>query len=120
LVEIETSSDEVSAAVESVAVDAAMHVTAVNPVGVDRDTLDPAVVAKEREAAAESVKNKPAEIIDKIVDGKMNKFFGENCVVDQPFVKDDSVTVGQAISEAAKKGGGEAKIKRFMRFEIGS
>jgi elongation factor Ts len=120
LVEIETSSDEVSAAIESVAVDAAMHVTAVNPVGVDRDTLDPAVVAKEREAAAESVKNKPAEIIDKIVDGKMNKFFGENCVVDQPFVKDDSVTVGQAVSEAAKKGGGEAKIKRFMRFEIGS
>jgi elongation factor Ts len=50
----------------------------------------------------------------------MNKFFGENCVVDQPFVKDDSVTVGQAVAEAAKKGGGEAKIKRFMRFEIGS
>jgi elongation factor Ts len=120
LVEIETSSDEVSAAVESVAVDAAMHVTAVNPVGVDRDTLDPAVVAKEREEAAESVKNKPAEIIEKIVDGKMNKFFGENCVVDQPFVKDDSVTVGQVISAEAKKGGGEAKIKRFMRFEIGS
>lgn len=120
LVEIETSSDEVSAAVESAAVDAAMHVTAVNPVGVDRESLDAEVVAKEREAAAESVKNKPAEIIDKIIDGKMNKFFGENCVVDQPFVKDDSITVGQAVSNAAKKGGGEAKIKRFIRFEIGS
>lgn len=119
LVDIETSSDEASAAVETVAVEAAMHVVAVNPVGVDRDTLDAEVVAKERAEAAESVKNKPAEIIDKIVDGKMNKFFGENCVVDQPFVKDDSVTVGQAISAAAKKGGGEAKIKRFVRFEIG-
>ena len=119
LVDIETSSDEASAAIEAVAVEAAMHVVAVNPVGVDRDSLDAEVVAKERAEAAESVKDKPAEIIDKIVDGKMNKFFGENCVVDQPFVKDDSVTVGQAISAAAKKGGGEAKIKRFMRFEIG-
>jgi elongation factor Ts len=120
LVEIETSSDEASAAIETVAAEIAMHVVAVNPAGVDRDTLDAEVVAKEREAAAESVKNKPAEIIDKIVDGKMNKFFGENCVVDQPFVKDDSITVEQAVSQAAKKGGGEAKIKRFMRFEIGS
>ena len=120
LVEIETSSDEVSAGIESIATDAAMHVTAVNPVGVDRDSLDPDVVAKERELAAEQVKNKPAEIIEKIIDGKMNKFFGENCVVDQAFVKDDSVTVGQAVSEAAKKAGGEAKIKRFIRFEIGA
>jgi len=120
LVEIEASSEEVAAAVASVAIDAAMHVTAVNPVGVDRDTLDPEVVAKERAEATESVKDKPAQIIEKIVEGKMNKFFGEQCVVDQPFVKDDSVTVGQAISAAAKTAGGEAKIKRFARFVIGS
>jgi len=120
LVEIEASSEAAAAAVASVAIDAAMHVTAVNPVGVDRDTLDPEVVAKERAEATESVKDKPAQIIEKIVEGKMNKFFGEQCVVDQPFVKDDSVTVGQAISAAAKTAGGEAKIKRFARFVIGS
>ena len=119
LVEVETSSDEVAAAVASVAVDAAMHVTAVNPVGVDRDTLDPEVVAKEKAEAAESVKDKPAQIIDKIVEGKMNKFYGEQCVVDQPFVKDDSVTVGEAISAAAKTAGGTAKITKFVRFAIG-
>jgi elongation factor Ts len=119
LVEIEASSEEAAAAVASVAVDAAMHVTAVNPAGVDRDTLDPEVVAKEKAEATESVKDKPAQIIDKIVEGKMNKFYGEQCVVDQPFVKDDSVTVGEAISAAAKTAGGTAKIKRFVRFTIG-
>ena len=120
LVEVETSSDDVSKGVESVAVDIAMHVTALNPLGVDRDGIDPEVIAKEREIAAEQMKGKPAEIIDKIVDGKMNKFFAENCIVDQGFVKDDSVTVGAALANAAKAAGGEAKIKRFIRFEIGS
>lgn len=120
LVDIETSSDDVSKAIEAVAVDIAMHVTAINPIGVDRDSLDPEVVAKEREIATEQMAGKPAEIIDKIVDGKMNKYFAENCIVDQGFVKDDSVTVGQALANAAKTAGGEAKIKRFIRFEIGS
>ena len=120
MVEIETSSDDVSAAVESVAVDIAMHVTALNPIGVDRDSIDPEVIAKEREIAAEQMKGKPAEIIEKIVDGKMNKFFAENCIVDQGFVKDDSITVGQALGNASKSASGQAKIKRFIRFEIGS
>ena len=90
-----------------------------NPAGVDKDSIDPAIIEKEREIAREQVKDKPENIIDKIVDGKIGKFFKENCVVDQPFVKDDSKTVGQALSDAAKTGGGEAKIKRFIRFEIG-
>jgi elongation factor Ts len=119
MVEIETSSDEVSCALAATATDIAMHVTAINPVGVDAEGIDPAVVAKERAIAAEQVKNKPANIIDKIVDGKIAKFFKDNCLVDQPFVKDDSKTVGQALSDAAKKAGGQAKIKRFVRLAIG-
>ncbi len=119
MVEVEASSDDTAAAVESVAVDIAMHVTAINPAGVDRSSIDPEVIEKERAIAADQVKNKPANIIDKIVEGKLGKFFKDNCLVDQIFVKDDTKTVGQVLAEAAKSAGGEAKIKRFVRFEIG-
>ncbi len=119
MVEIETSSDEVSCGMARAATDVAMHVTAINPVGVDRDSIDPAVIENERQIAAEQMKDKPANIIDKIVEGKLAKFFKENCIVDQPFVKDDSKTVGEAVSAAAKEADGEARIKRFIRFEIG-
>ena len=119
MVEIETSSDETSCQTFAVATDIAMHITAINPAGVDSDSIDPAVIEKEKAIAAEQMKNKPANIIEKIVAGKLQKFFKDNCLVDQPFVKDDSKTVGQALAEAAKAAGGEAKIKRFIRFEIG-
>lgn len=119
IVEIETSDDNTAKAVKTVADEIAMHVTAMNPVAVDRSAVDPAVVAREREIAAEQVKDKPANMIGKIVDGKMAKFFKENCLVDQPFVKDDSKTVSEALTQAAKTAGGTAKIKRIVRFEIG-
>ncbi|HPD47808.1 MAG TPA: translation elongation factor Ts [Anaerohalosphaeraceae bacterium] len=119
MVEIETTSPEVSRALAGLAVDIAMHITAINPIGVDSDSIDPEVIARERAIAAEQVKNKPANIIDKIVDGKIAKFFKDNCLVDQPFVKDDTRTVGQALADTAKKAGGQAKIKRFVRLEIG-
>ena len=57
--------------------------------------------------------------IDKIVEGKLAKFFKDNCLVSQPFVKDDTKTVGQALEDAAKAAGGTAKIKKFVRIEIG-
>ncbi|MBN1816973.1 MAG: elongation factor Ts [Sedimentisphaerales bacterium] len=119
MVEIECSSDTVSKAVLSVGNDIAMHVTAMNPVAVDKDGVGADVLEKERVIAREQVKNKPANIVDKIVDGKIAKFLKDNCLVEQAFVKDDSKTVGQALNEAAKAGGGQAKIKRFVRFEIG-
>jgi elongation factor Ts len=53
------------------------------------------------------------------VEGKMKKFYAENCLLEQQFVKDDSKTVAQVLAEAAKQAGGEAKIKRFVRFEVG-
>ena len=120
IVEVETSSDEVSAAVEEVAREIAMHITASDPGAVDKDSFDPAVIEKERAIAAEQMKDKPAEIIEKIVDGKINKFLADNCLVDQPFVKDDSMKVGEALDKAAKAAGGTAKIKRFARIAIGA
>jgi elongation factor Ts len=119
LVEVEASDDNTASAVKTVADGIAMHVTAMNPVAVDRSSVDPATVAREREIAAEQVKDKPANMVEKIVDGKMAKYFKENCLVDQPFVRDDTKTVSETLTQAAKAAGGTAKIKRFVRFEIG-
>jgi elongation factor Ts len=119
MVEIEADSEDVANGLASVSPDIAMHITAIKPVAVNSDSIDPATVEKEKEIAAEQMKNKPANIIDKIVEGKIRKFFKENCLVEQVFVKDDSKTVGQILAEAAQQAGGRAKVKRFVRFEIG-
>jgi len=119
MVQIEAATDEAAKALSSVAADIAMHITAIKPVAVDSDSIDPAIIEKEKEIAAEQMKNKPANIIDKIVEGKMKKFLKENCLVEQPFVKDDSKTVAEVLADAAKQAGGDAKIKRFARFGIG-
>jgi elongation factor Ts len=119
LVEVEASDDKAAAAIKTVVDGIAMHVTAMNPVAVDRSSVDPATIAREREIAAEQVKDKPANMVEKIVDGKMAKYFKDNCLIDQPFVKDDTKTVSEALTQAAREAGGTAKVKRFVRFEIG-
>ncbi len=119
MAEIEASSEAVAKAVKTVADEICMHITAMNPIALDRSSVDPAVIEKERAIAAEQVKDKPANIIDKIVDGKISKFLKDQCLVEQTFVKDDTKTVGQALTDAAKAAGGTAKIKRFVRIEIG-
>jgi len=120
MVQIETSDETIASAdaLKQTAADIAMHITATKPLAMDKDGISSETVEKEKAVFAEQVKNKPANIIDKIVEGKMKKFFAENCLVEQRFVKDDSKTVAQVLDEATK-GGGEAKIKRFVRFEIG-
>jgi elongation factor Ts len=121
MVQIETSDDSVaqSGPVKQAAADIAMHVTAAKPMALDSSGIDPKTVEREKAIFAEQVKNKPADIIGKIVEGKMKKFYAENCLLDQAFVKDDSKTVGQVIADAGKAGGGEARIKRFVRVEVG-
>jgi elongation factor Ts len=121
MVQIETG-DEATAAsdvLKQTASDIAMHITATKPLALDKEAISPEIIAQEKSIFAEQVKNKPANIIDKIVEGKMKKFFEENCLVEQRFVKDDSKSVAQVLAEAAKEAGGEAKIKRFVRFEVG-
>ena len=119
MLEVETSNAAVAEALKTVVSEIAMHIAAIKPMALDRTGIDPALIAKEREIAADQVKNKPANIIEKIVDGKINKFLSDICLLEQPFVKDDSKSVKQALDDAAKKAGGQAKIKRFVRFEIG-
>jgi elongation factor Ts len=121
MVQIETSDETTAAAdvLKQTASDIAMHITATKPLALDKDEIVPETIEREKAIFAEQVKNKPANIIDKIVEGKMRKFFTENCLLDQPFVKDDSKSVAQVLADAAKQAGGEAKIKRFVRFEVG-
>ncbi len=121
MVQIETSDETTAAAdvLKQTASDIAMHITATKPLALDKDDIAPETIEREKSIFAEQVKNKPANIIDKIVEGKMRKFFAENCLLQQPFVKDDSKSVEQVLTDAAKQAGGEAKIKRFVRFEVG-
>lgn len=121
MVQIETGDDATAKAegIKQTASDIAMHITATKPLALDKDQIDPATIERERAIFVEQVKDKPAQIVDKIVEGKMKKFFAENCLLQQAFVKDDSKTVEQVLAEAAKKAGGQAGIKRFVRFEVG-
>ena len=121
MVQFETSDENVAAAdvLKQTASDIAMHITATKPMALNKDEIDSETIEREKNIFAEQMKNKPANIIEKIVEGKMKKFFTENCLLDQPFVKDDSKSVAQVLTDAAKQAGGEAAIKRFVRFEVG-
>ena len=121
MVEIETGDEQVAASdtLKQTAADIAMHITATKPMALNKEGIDSTTIEREKAIYAEQVKDKPANIIDKIVEGKMKKFFVENCLLEQRFVKDDSKSVAQVLTEAAKQAGGQAKIKRFVRLEVG-
>jgi elongation factor Ts len=121
MVQIDTSDEKVAAspAIKTAASDIAMHITASKPLALDVQSLDPQVVEKEKAIYAAQVTNKPPEIVKRIVEGKMKKFYADYCLTQQPFVKDDTKTVEQVMNEAGKAGGGKASIRRFVRFEVG-
>ena len=121
MVQIDTG-DEKTAGSEQMkrtGADIAMHITATKPMALDKSGIDPQVIEREKSIYAEQVKSKPANIVDKIVEGKLKKFYEENCLLEQKFVKDDTKTVAQVLEEAAKQSGGSAKIKKFVRFDVG-
>ncbi len=100
--------------------DITLQIAAASPIAVSRDQVDPAVVAKEREIAAEQVKGKPPQAIEKIVQGKLDKFFQTFCLLDQGFVKQNSeVTVREHVAALAKQLGDEIVIRRFRRYQVG-
>ena len=99
----------------------AMHIAAANPQYVSSEEIPQHVINEEKDIIREQFKdsNKPAEIIDKIVDGKLNKFYSEVCLVDQPYIKDDKLTVGKLVASYISKFGENIKINRFARYSIG-
>jgi len=121
MVQIETDTEQVaqSAPIKQAAADFAMHITASKPMALDPSSLDPQTVEKEKAIYAEQVKNKPPQVVDKIVEGKLKKFYSDYCLLMQPFVKDDAKSVEQVLAEAAKQAGGKASIRQFVRFEVG-
>ena len=108
LVEVEGGNDQL-------AKDVAMHVAAMNPKAATKDALDPALVAQEREIQKERARQegKPENIIEKMIEGRMRNFYAENVLEEQPFVRDESQTVGKL----AQAGG--MKLKRFIRWQLG-
>ena len=108
LVEIEGGS-------EALARDIAMHIAASRPECVDKDQVPADVIAKEREifTAQAATSGKPPEIVEKMVQGRINKFLGEITLLGQPFVKDPETTVDKLLKTA------NAKVLRFMRYEVG-
>jgi len=100
--------------------DITLQVAAASPIAVSREDIDPAVVAKEKEIAAEQVKNKPPQAIPKIVEGKLGKFFQTVCLVDQGFIKRNAeVTVQEHLGALAKELGDTITVRRFLRYQVG-
>jgi elongation factor Ts len=101
--------------------DVAMHIAAANPLALNPADIPADVVERERGVYAEQVKQegKPEKMWDKIVEGKLAKFYKESTLLDQPFVKDPDKTVGQYVTEVASKTGENIVIRRFVRFALG-
>jgi len=98
-----------------------IHIAASCPQYVCSDDVPPEVVEEEREITRAQFQDskKPPEIVAKIVDGKLNKFYGEVCLLDQPFVKDDKLSIQDLITSFIAKFGENVKVRRFARFELG-
>ena len=99
----------------------ALHIASADPIGVNPDDIPADLLDRERRIAEEQVakEGKPENIRGKIVDGKLKKFVAERTLTEQPFVKDDSKTVGQLLKEASAKLGEAISVRRFARYKIG-
>ena len=100
--------------------DIAMHVAATNPLCVSREEIDPEIIKKEREIAEGQAEGKPLAAIEKIVEGKINKFLSESCLLEQAYVKNPDQTVQQVLTEKIATMGENMVIRRFARFQIGA
>jgi len=99
----------------------AMHIAATNPISVASEDVPAKVIDKEKEIyRAQALEmGKPEKIIDKIADGKLNKFYKDNCLLLQPYVRDPDVTIEDVLNDMIGKTGEKITIKRFARFQIG-
>jgi elongation factor Ts len=127
LVEVNCETDFVARGEEfqQLVKDIAMHIAAAEPRYVSRDEVTNEVLDKEREIARAQAKNdpknanKPEQVLDKIVEGRLNKFYEEFVLLDQPFIKEPSQTVGELITEKIAKTGEKVTVRRFSRYKMG-
>ncbi|MBE6823989.1 MAG: elongation factor Ts [Ruminococcaceae bacterium] len=125
IVNFETDIDTTNADFVAFGKDVAMQIAALNTQYLDASEVPAETIDHEKEILVAQMKqdpkmaNKPEQVLTKIVEGKIGKFYKENCLVDQEFVKDSSMTVGKYTESVAKKLGGSIKISKFVRFEKG-
>lgn len=123
LVEVNCESDFVAKNDDflNFAKDVAMHIAAANPAGLSPEDIPAEVVEKEREIlkATALEQGKPENMIDKIVDGQINKFYKESCLMSQAFIKDPKKSIEDHLNDAIAKIGENIKIKRFVRYQLG-
>jgi elongation factor Ts len=122
LIEARTSaSGEACAAVERLLRDVAMQVAAANPRFTRRDEVSASELEKEREIYREQAAQtgKPEKVVEKIVEGKIEKFFAEFCLVEQEYIRDSSLTVGKLVDQTSKTVGSPVELGRFVRMQLG-
>ncbi len=99
--------------------DITLHIAAANPICVSREQIDPALIEKEREIYRAQVQNKPANIVEKIVDGKVDKFCSTVCLMEQGFIKNPDVTIKDYLNSKIAELGENIRIRRFVRYMVG-
>lgn len=100
--------------------DICLHIAAVNPTAVTREEVPADLVEKEREIATAQAEGKPPMAVQKIVEGKLEKFYAQSVLLDQPFVKNPDQTVRELITETIQKTGENIQIRRFTRYQLGA
>jgi len=99
----------------------AMHIAASNPIAVRPEEVPPETIAKEKEIYAAQAREtgKPEQVIDKIVEGKLKKFYEDSCLLNQAYVRNPDITVADLLNELVAKIGENISVKRFVRFQVG-
>ena len=121
LVEINCESDFVARTdkFQELTREIAMHIAAASPTYVRREDLPGDVIAREKEIYKDQVKDKPAQVIDKIIDGKLNSYYQQFCLLEQASVRDPNVTIQQLLQDAIRILGENITINRFVRMKVG-
>ena len=99
--------------------DITLHIAAANPLCVSREQVDPAGIEREKAIYRQQVEGKPAEIIEKIVGGKVEKFYGPICLMEQPFIKNPDLTIADLVKSKIAELGENIVIRRFTRYMVG-
>ena len=121
LVEVNCESDFVARTdkFQELTKEIAMHIAAANPTYVRREDVPGDIVSREKEIYKDQVKDKPAQVVDKIVEGKMNSFYQQFCLMEQASVRDPNVTITQLVQDAIRILGENITINRFTRMKVG-
>ena len=123
IIELNCETDFVASNIDfkNLAHDLSMHIAATNPISINKDTIDQSIIDREKEIYTDQARSegKPDKIIEKIVNGRLLKFFQETCLLEQTFIKDQEKRVSDLITESISKLGENITIRRFIRYAIG-